>query len=86
MFYFTTAACIECDTVLKYFVFAICFTAFSAFAQNASQETTYTINLTKADLSVIERVLEEIPFKIAAPILQKINTQLNTQDQKSGQK
>jgi hypothetical protein len=43
----------------------------------------YLLKLTPADLSVIDRALQEMPFRIAAPLINKINAQIAAQQQQS---
>lgn len=42
---------------------------------------TYTLALTQEQLSVIAAGLQELPFKLAAPIVAEINKQISTQMQ-----
>lgn len=48
-------------------------------------EKTFTISLSEADFQVLNQALIQIPYKYAAPLIQKINQQIqlsmsNTQD------
>ena len=43
-----------------------------------SKMNTFTITLTEADLQVINAGLQELPMRIAAPLVVKINGQLQT--------
>jgi hypothetical protein len=48
-------------------------------------DKTFTITLSEADLQVVNQALVQIPYKYAAPLIQKINQQIqlsvsNTQD------
>lgn len=36
----------------------------------------YTLRLTDEDLSHISMALQDVPFRVAAPLIQKINAQL----------
>lgn len=49
----------------------------TANAQQSKQ--TFTFTLTTEDLQVIGKALDERPFKEAAPLIQKLNTQIQTQ-------
>ena len=42
---------------------------------------TYKIELTEQDLQILSAALGEIPFKIAAPLVDKINKQIAEQEQ-----
>ena len=42
---------------------------------------TYKIELTEQDLQILSAALGEIPFKIAAPFVEKINKQIAEQQQ-----
>lgn len=39
-------------------------------------EKTYSLSLSDADLQVLAKALDEMPFKLAAPLINKINTQI----------
>jgi hypothetical protein len=39
----------------------------------------FTLSLSKEDLLVIDKALQQLPFYVAAPLLDKINTQLQEQ-------
>lgn len=39
----------------------------------------YKLELTTSDLSVIDRALQEMPFRLAAPLIAKINSQIQGQ-------
>lgn len=40
----------------------------------------YTFKLTVQDLTVIDSVLQNLPYKVAVPIINKINTQIAEQE------
>lgn len=42
---------------------------------------TYKIELTEQDLQILSAALGEIPFKIAAPLVEKLNKQIAEQQQ-----
>ncbi len=42
-------------------------------------DTVYTFTLTEQDLGVIARGLMEMPYKNAAPVIDKLNQQINEQ-------
>jgi hypothetical protein len=42
---------------------------------------TYKIELTEQDLQILSAALGEIPFKIAAPLVDKLNKQITEQQQ-----
>ena len=42
---------------------------------------TYKIELTEQDLQILSAALGEIPFKIAAPFVEKLNKQIAEQQQ-----
>lgn len=42
---------------------------------------TYKIELTEQDLQVLNMAIGEIPFKIAAPLVDKLNKQIAEQQQ-----
>jgi hypothetical protein len=44
--------------------------------------TEYLLKLTPADLGVIDRALQEIAHKFAAPLIAKINAQLQAQQER----
>ena len=50
-------------------------------AQEA-KNTTYSFILTGEDLQIIGKALDERPFKEVAPLLQKLNTQIQNQTNK----
>lgn len=50
-------------------------------AQEA-KNTTYSFTLTGEDLQIIGKALDERPFKEVAPLLQKLNTQIQNQANK----
>ena len=41
--------------------------------------TEYLLKLTPADLAALDRALQELPFRLAAPLVAKINAQINAQ-------
>ena len=43
---------------------------------------TYKIELTEQDLQILSAALGEIPFKIAAPLVEKLNKQIAEQQVK----
>lgn len=47
---------------------------------NAQQsKQTFTFTLTTEDLQIIGKALDERPFKEVAPVIQKLNTQIQNQ-------
>ena len=42
---------------------------------------TYKLELTEQDLQILSAALGEIPFKIAAPLVDKLNKQITEQQQ-----
>jgi hypothetical protein len=44
-----------------------------------------TLRLTLDDLAAIDRALQDAPFRIAAPLIDKINAQLMAQQEKRAQ-
>ena len=42
---------------------------------------TYTLTLTVADMQVLDRALQDVAYKLAAPLIAKINAQLQAQQQ-----
>lgn len=44
-----------------------------------TKNTTYNFTLTAEDLNIIGKALDERPFKEVAPLLQKLNTQIQNQ-------
>ena len=40
---------------------------------------TYNISLTDSDLQILAKALDEVAFKLAAPLINKINEQLGAQ-------
>jgi len=42
---------------------------------------TYKIELTEQDLQILSVALGEIPFKLAAPLVEKLNKQIAEQQQ-----
>lgn len=40
-------------------------------------EQTYTLSLTDKDLQILAAALDEVAFKLAAPLINKINSQLS---------
>ncbi len=42
---------------------------------------TYKIEFTEQDLQILSAALGEIPFKIAAPLVEKLNKQIAEQQQ-----
>lgn len=43
--------------------------------------TEYLLKLTPADLAAMDRALQDLPFRIAAPLIDKINAQIKAQQQ-----
>lgn len=43
------------------------------------QKQSFTFNLTVEDIQIIGKALDERPFKEVAPIIQKLNTQIQNQ-------
>lgn len=43
--------------------------------------TEYLLKLTPADLAALDRALQELPFRLAAPLVAKINAQIREQQQ-----
>ncbi len=41
---------------------------------------TYTVKVTEADLRVIAAALQELPYKLSAPLLAALQAQVNEQD------
>ena len=41
----------------------------------------FILKLTPADMAIIDRALQEMPFRVAAPLIDKINAQLQAQQQ-----
>lgn len=41
--------------------------------------TEYLLKLTPADLAAMDRALQDLPFRIAAPLIDKINAQIAAQ-------
>ena len=39
----------------------------------------FLLKLAPADLSVLDKALQEMPYKLAAPLVAKINAQINAQ-------
>ena len=46
--------------------------------------TEFLLKLTPADVAVLDRALQEMPYRLAAPLIDKINAQLQAQQQKQG--
>jgi hypothetical protein len=64
---------------MKRFILIGMLVATPAFAQ---QPTEYTIKLTPAELDTIGKGLGDVPFKEAAPLLQKLREQIAAQQPK----
>lgn len=45
----------------------------------------YILKLTPTDLGAIDRALQEMPFRLAAPLIAKINAQIQAQQQQRPQ-
>ena len=46
----------------------------------------YTITLTPQDLQILSAALVEMPYKVAAPLISKIDHQINEQNKPDGDK
>lgn len=44
-----------------------------------NSEQVFTIQLTLNDLFVLDKAIQELPFKIAVPLVKKINEQVSAQ-------
>ena len=42
---------------------------------------SHTLTFSDEDMAVIERAIAELPFRVAAPLVQRINQQLSDQQQ-----
>lgn len=42
-----------------------------------STATTYTLEFSAEDLRILDAALGELPFRLASPVIAKINSQLN---------
>jgi hypothetical protein len=53
-----------------------------ASAQQMQQQRTYMLQVTEAELMVIGRALEGLPYRDAAPVLARLQQQIIAQTQK----
>lgn len=42
----------------------------------------YLLKLTPADIAVLDRALQEMPYRLAAPLVDKLNAQIREQQQR----
>lgn len=68
--------------VYRYLVPLICFFPCVSYAQQTAprEDTAYNMTITYSELQTIGAALENLPFKFAAPLLQKLNAQRVEQD------
>lgn len=61
----------------------LAFLAAPALAQDAPPVKDYDLNLSRSEIAYIAKVLQTQPFQEVAPLLNKIQEQINEQDKPS---